>query len=69
MTTAYPGSSLPPLTPSSQSRKCSNCSSPLESLGVKAVPTLEYNGHPAGAFVLETYHCAHCGKVEFFTPR
>jgi hypothetical protein len=38
-------------------------------MGVKALPTLEYNGHPPGAFLLETFACAHCGKVEFFAPR
>ena len=59
----------PPLTPSADSRKCTVCSSPLTSLGIKALPTLEYSGHPAGAFLLETFTCAHCGKVEFFAPR
>ncbi len=60
---------LPPLTPSAESRRCTTCSSPLASMGVNALPTLEYNGHPPGAFLLETFACAHCGKVEFFAPR
>ena len=65
MSPAHPGA---PLTPSSLSRKCSNCSSPLQSVGVKAIPTLEGVNHPPGVFVVEAFHCAHCGKVEFFTP-
>ena len=58
-----------PLTPSAESRRCTVCSSPLTSLGVKAIPTLEWNGVPAGAFLLETFTSGHCGKVEFFAPR
>ena len=59
----------PPLTPSSESRRCTVCSSPLQSLGLKALPTLAWGHQPAGAFALEVFSCAHCGKVEFFSPR
>ena len=64
-----PPRTYPKLIASSDSRKCSNCSSPLSSLGVKALPTLAGNGQAAGALIVETFHCAHCGKVELFEAR
>ena len=64
-----PRVSPPPLVPSAESRRCSSCSSPLSTLGIKALDTAAGNGQPAGHLVLETFWCPHCGKVEFFTPR
>ncbi|MCI4331598.1 MAG: hypothetical protein L3K19_07115 [Thermoplasmata archaeon] len=59
----------PALTPSSQSRRCSGCSSPLSPMGPRPLRTAAGVGMPESVLLLEMFWCAHCGKVEFFSAR
>jgi RNase P subunit RPR2 len=64
-----PRGATTPVPPSSESRRCSTCSSFLQRVGVKALHTAAGNNEPAGYLIVETYHCPHCGKIEFFSAR
>ena len=68
--TPYLPTDRTPVVESRVARNCGACSSPLHPLGRQAFKTGgPGTGVPDGALLLETFWCAHCGKVELYTTR